>query len=390
MAEGKSNLGIAETLVVSEAAVEKHVTGIFHKLGIGRPPWSIAACSRCSPTCRTPVTDPSEPAVDPAAHPVPTWEGSRYAVAERIDPIGPTRASSRGEAGSHAEERAAGGELRRLADEQSALRRVAEIAARGAEPDAVFARVASEASALLGDEAITLVRFEGESELVVVAVSGGPAPLGRRIGFDAETLPTGSGDGPSRCAWTTTPSSAMPGWRSSTAWRRRSAPRSPSRAASGACSPRRRRRRRCRPGPSAGSSSSPRSSPRRSPARRRAGVAQPGGRAGRVAACGRARGRRVVAERGAGPGRGRDRAADGRRLHRPGALRARRLLGDRRRARRAGRRRPAITARRGRRRGAPRPADGPPGPHRPLRGPGRRGCRARARLGFSAAAGARS
>ena len=104
-------------------------------------------------------------------------------------PIGPTRASSRGEAGSHAEERAAGGELRRLADEQSALRRVAEIAARGAEPDAVFARVASEASALLGDEAITLVRFEGESELVVVAVSGGPAPLGRRIGFEAETLP---------------------------------------------------------------------------------------------------------------------------------------------------------------------------------------------------------
>lgn len=34
MAEGKSNLGIAETLVVSEAAVEKHVTGIFQKLGI--------------------------------------------------------------------------------------------------------------------------------------------------------------------------------------------------------------------------------------------------------------------------------------------------------------------------------------------------------------------
>jgi DNA-binding NarL/FixJ family response regulator len=35
MAEGKSNLGIAEALVVSEAAVEKHVTGIFQKLGIG-------------------------------------------------------------------------------------------------------------------------------------------------------------------------------------------------------------------------------------------------------------------------------------------------------------------------------------------------------------------
>jgi DNA-binding NarL/FixJ family response regulator len=32
MAEGKSNKGIAESLVVTQAAVEKHVTGIFHKL----------------------------------------------------------------------------------------------------------------------------------------------------------------------------------------------------------------------------------------------------------------------------------------------------------------------------------------------------------------------
>jgi DNA-binding NarL/FixJ family response regulator len=35
MAEGKSNRGIAEALVVSEAAVEKHVTRIFQKLGLG-------------------------------------------------------------------------------------------------------------------------------------------------------------------------------------------------------------------------------------------------------------------------------------------------------------------------------------------------------------------
>src|SRR3954452_3658947 len=34
MAEGKSNKGIAEALVVSEAAVEKHVTSILHKLQI--------------------------------------------------------------------------------------------------------------------------------------------------------------------------------------------------------------------------------------------------------------------------------------------------------------------------------------------------------------------
>jgi DNA-binding NarL/FixJ family response regulator len=35
MAEGKSNLGIAEAIVVTEATVEKHVTNIFSKLGLG-------------------------------------------------------------------------------------------------------------------------------------------------------------------------------------------------------------------------------------------------------------------------------------------------------------------------------------------------------------------
>jgi DNA-binding NarL/FixJ family response regulator len=34
MAEGKSNRGIAESLVVTQAAVEKHVTGIFQKLDL--------------------------------------------------------------------------------------------------------------------------------------------------------------------------------------------------------------------------------------------------------------------------------------------------------------------------------------------------------------------
>src|SRR4051794_17829006 len=38
MAEGKSNQGIAEALVVSEGAVEKHVTGIFQKLELGPTP----------------------------------------------------------------------------------------------------------------------------------------------------------------------------------------------------------------------------------------------------------------------------------------------------------------------------------------------------------------
>jgi DNA-binding NarL/FixJ family response regulator len=35
MAEGKANQQIADTLVLSQAAIEKHVTAILHKLGIG-------------------------------------------------------------------------------------------------------------------------------------------------------------------------------------------------------------------------------------------------------------------------------------------------------------------------------------------------------------------
>lgn len=38
MAEGKSNRGIAESLFVTQAAVEKHITGIFEKLGLGPAP----------------------------------------------------------------------------------------------------------------------------------------------------------------------------------------------------------------------------------------------------------------------------------------------------------------------------------------------------------------
>ena len=34
MAEGRSNAGIAEALIVTERAVEKHVTSIFSKLAL--------------------------------------------------------------------------------------------------------------------------------------------------------------------------------------------------------------------------------------------------------------------------------------------------------------------------------------------------------------------
>ena len=80
-------------------------------------------------------------------------------------------------------------ELELLAREQSALRRVAERVARGDPPAQLFAAVASEASAVLGGEPMTLTRYENEQELSVVASSGGPAPVGTRITFAPSTQP---------------------------------------------------------------------------------------------------------------------------------------------------------------------------------------------------------
>ena len=47
MAEGKSNAGIAEQLVVTEAAVEKHVGRSSPSSASGPRPPSTGACSRC-------------------------------------------------------------------------------------------------------------------------------------------------------------------------------------------------------------------------------------------------------------------------------------------------------------------------------------------------------
>lgn len=67
-----------------------------------------------------------------------------------------------------------------LADEQSALRRVAELVARGAALPDVFAGISIEASRLLDDVAAALVRFEAGSA-VVVAAHNSPATVGSRI-----------------------------------------------------------------------------------------------------------------------------------------------------------------------------------------------------------------
>jgi signal transduction histidine kinase len=83
----------------------------------------------------------------------------------------------------------AGGDLRRIADEQAALRTVAELVARAASPTDVFTAVATAASGLLDGRPMTLTRFNGEAELLVVAAHGGPAPVGQRIAFAPHTLP---------------------------------------------------------------------------------------------------------------------------------------------------------------------------------------------------------
>ena len=79
--------------------------------------------------------------------------------------------------------------LRALADEQAAVLRVAALVARTAEPAEVLATVTAEASGLLRGRPTTLTRFDGNRELVVVASHDGPAPVGRRIGFEPDTLP---------------------------------------------------------------------------------------------------------------------------------------------------------------------------------------------------------
>jgi signal transduction histidine kinase len=79
--------------------------------------------------------------------------------------------------------------LQQLADDQAALRRVAELVARSTPPEEVFAAVATEASRLIRDAPMILARFDGDYDVVVLAVRNGPAPVGTRVTFDPHTHP---------------------------------------------------------------------------------------------------------------------------------------------------------------------------------------------------------
>jgi signal transduction histidine kinase len=62
--------------------------------------------------------------------------------------------------------------LRRVADEQAALRRVAILVARGVGPDLIFAAVAEEVGALFDSDVTVIVRFEPDGEATVMGGHG--------------------------------------------------------------------------------------------------------------------------------------------------------------------------------------------------------------------------
>jgi signal transduction histidine kinase len=75
-------------------------------------------------------------------------------------------------------------DLRRIAAEQSALRAVATLVARGAAAEKVFATVAAEVAQLLGAPAISMLRFEPDGTSVAIAVYGDENPFGPGTRFE--------------------------------------------------------------------------------------------------------------------------------------------------------------------------------------------------------------
>jgi GAF domain-containing protein len=83
--------------------------------------------------------------------------------------------------------------LARLAEEQTALRRVATLVARGAAPDVVFAAVTEELGRLLSVEYAHLGRYEPDHTVTFLAASGridGILPAGTRLNLGEKNVST--------------------------------------------------------------------------------------------------------------------------------------------------------------------------------------------------------
>jgi signal transduction histidine kinase len=84
-------------------------------------------------------------------------------------------------------------ELRVLAEEQAALRRIATLVARGVPPDEVFATVTEEVGRLLSAEYAGLGRYESDGTMTIVAGagrSGDQVPVGRRWSLGGKNINT--------------------------------------------------------------------------------------------------------------------------------------------------------------------------------------------------------
>jgi len=80
-------------------------------------------------------------------------------------------------------------DLRVIADEQAALRRVATLVAEGASPEEIFTAVVDEVARILGLERIEMARYEADGTATVIAASGDhPFPPGSRWALDGPSL----------------------------------------------------------------------------------------------------------------------------------------------------------------------------------------------------------
>jgi PAS domain S-box-containing protein len=111
-----------------------------------------------------------------------------YRVLEWTSTPVPEARSTYGVARDVTERRHAESELRRLAGEQAALRRVATIVARGVSPAEVFSAVAEEGERLLDAQATVIGRLEADGSMAVVASSGTAReemPVGSRVTLES-------------------------------------------------------------------------------------------------------------------------------------------------------------------------------------------------------------
>ena len=78
--------------------------------------------------------------------------------------------------------------LSQLAAEQTALRRVATLVARGTRPEEVFAAVADEVGRLLSVDVANVIRYESDDTVTLMASAGNRIPVGSRWPLGGTTL----------------------------------------------------------------------------------------------------------------------------------------------------------------------------------------------------------